>query len=440
MRGLLGVFRALAPSLFPTRRGTQLFLALPTRIVSVLAAPDLSPPRSPLPPSPLGYARRLNRTSPNSTLRTARQTIQTPANMARGLFAVYRDDTAGPSAAAASGAATCAAGSTNRGSLPPSRRHDGSTARLAGSRGLGLREKENLDPFAVRPVRMGKGELGKGKLAAGAGKGGKVEGGVARPAPSRRGLGASAQVLNRGEASVSRPSENGICTGSLRTRVLPDLPPLPAPTPEPTSSSSRPTTVRLGCPDGAGSAESSPRTSCDTSFGSATDSGYAQSPRRRLRPGASPAEEEHGSEVPEAGNAFEDETDSDMSMVDSEVSGGVKSADRRARALTESPLAEVSSVPVTLSLRRRCSYLPTTDRVRCLDRSRKPSPASAGSRSQTCPPPPPRRPRSVPPTTTRSTDHSHCDTSRPRRAASLFRTVGRLRVPPLLAGWAGCRP
>ncbi|BGP55310.1 hypothetical protein JCM8202_000611 [Rhodotorula sphaerocarpa] len=263
--------------------------------------------------------------------------------MARGLFAVYRDDTAGPSAAAASGAATCAAGSTNRGSLPPSRRHDGSTARLAGSRGLGLREKENLDPFAVRPVRMGKGELlGKGKLAAGAGKGGKVEGGVARPAPSRRGLGASAQVSNRGEASVSRPSENGICTGSLRTRVLPDLPPLPAPTPEPTSSSSRPTTVRLGCPDGAGSAESSPRTSCDTSFGSATDSGYAQSPRRRLRPGASPAEEEHGSEVPEAGNAFEDETDSDMSMVDSEVSGGVKSADRRARALTESPLAEVT--------------------------------------------------------------------------------------------------
>ncbi|GAA5981816.1 hypothetical protein JCM10908_004619 [Rhodotorula pacifica] len=260
--------------------------------------------------------------------------------MARGLFAVYRDDTA---AAAPSQACSTARGaSTNKLAV---RRQDGSFARDIAGRGLGLREKENIDPFAPGPV--GKSALGKGN---GLSKLAKSSDGLPSCAPTlRKGLSASSNAAKptTSARAVTTASANGICTGTLRTRVLPDLPPLPveAPIVEPSSARTapaaangiKPSVVEVRLPPS--SAESSPRSSCDRSYTSATDSGYAQSPRG---PSISSADASRSEIESSIAVAFADEADSsDMSLVGEEQMD-VTDSDRRARALTESPLAEVT--------------------------------------------------------------------------------------------------
>ncbi|POY71872.1 hypothetical protein BMF94_5233 [Rhodotorula taiwanensis] len=249
--------------------------------------------------------------------------------MARSLFAVYRDDmaVAGPSNAFNPASATL----TNK---PSSRRQDDAQPLTATRRGLGTREKENDNPFGA--PALGKAAFKKGDGPLKVAKSGE---GSSR-APVRRGLGASAKV----GLQIARPSTNGICTGSLRTRVLPDLPPLPV-----DSAATGPSVSIVGGDHDSASevlpvveittgethsAESSPRGSCDRSYASTTDSGYAQSPtpRARTRPAApatSPVGDVDGAEI-------------DISLVGEERPIDVADANRRARALTESPLAEVT--------------------------------------------------------------------------------------------------
>ncbi|GAA5880661.1 hypothetical protein JCM3774_000568 [Rhodotorula dairenensis] len=260
--------------------------------------------------------------------------------MAKGLFAVYRDDTLGQPPAPASSASR--GSSINK--LAARRQGEGSGLNLP-RRGLGLSEKENIDP--LKPTSAGKGVLGKGK---GLGK-------VAKSAPCRKTLAASpaapnavVRPLRRGGGNEA-PTTNGICTGTLRTRVLPDLPPLlSSPGAEQLRSDQgaateaaaarKPSVVELRFE----STGSSPQSSGDRSYASATDSGYAQSPTASTR-GTGPLDPET-----RKGNVFADddvETESDMSLVmmeEEEKDEGLVDveADRRARALTESPLAEIT--------------------------------------------------------------------------------------------------
>lgn len=252
--------------------------------------------------------------------------------MARSLFAVYRDDmaVAGPSNAFNPASATL----TNK---PSSRRQDDAQPLTATRRGLGTREKENDSPFGA--PALGKAAFKKGDGPLKVAKSGE---GSSR-APVRRGLGASAKV----GLQIARPSTNGICTGSLRTRVLPDLPPLPV-----DSAATGPSVSIVGGDHDSASevlpvveittgethsAESSPRGSCDRSYASTTDSGYAQSPRPRTRTRPAAPTESLVGDV--------DGAESDMSLVGEERPIDVADANRRARALTESPLAEVRSSP-----------------------------------------------------------------------------------------------
>lgn len=208
---------------------------------------------------------------------------------------------------------------------------------------------------------LGKGKLALGKSAKSSGDGGST----CAPPQIRRGLGVASSAAPQAQKLATKrttttASTNGICTGTLRTRVLPDLPPLPLPAAEVADSTpaAAPTTVsstrqpirrkpsvaaELSLPR-PGSAESSPRSSCDQSYASATDSGYAQSP------GAPPVHEADFNELEaRTEGMFADELDSDMSLAsveeheEEEVIASFD-ANRRARALTESPLAEVNIV------------------------------------------------------------------------------------------------
>ncbi|BGP39823.1 hypothetical protein JCM10449v2_003775 [Rhodotorula kratochvilovae] len=242
--------------------------------------------------------------------------------MAKGLFAVYRD--AGAPAPSSSSVGRALAAPPNK---ALARRKDAHSARGEGTRALG--EKENVDPLLPLLGRPG----GKDALAAVRGK---------KPA-----LGAKRVDAEGGKGVRALPPRtvggkvhaNAVCTGTLRTRVLPDLPPLeadadvervvPAVPPAPPRTAD----VRL---DGDNN-ERSPRTSGDGSFlsastGSASDSGYARSSSAR----ASDAELDL-----DIAAAFADEDNGDRSA-ELERAVDDREADRRARALTESPLAEIT--------------------------------------------------------------------------------------------------
>ncbi|BGP00418.1 Serine/arginine repetitive matrix protein 2 [Rhodotorula toruloides ATCC 204091] len=259
--------------------------------------------------------------------------------MAKGLFAVYRDETADPLPSTSS---SRSASSTNRATA---RRKDGLEARDGLRRGLKLQEKENVDPFARRTV--GKDVLGKGK----------------KPALGTKSLDGSCgkgvrQLGAQPSAPLAKPppSSNGICTGSLRTRVLPDLPPL---APAEDASSGRSSTPSLDPFDAppvvdinlaSTSAPSSPRTaSGDRSFSSTVDSGYARSSGR-----ASDDDVEL-----EVGTVFRDESEAEEEPV---LDDG--EANRRARNLTESPLAEITQAFTGLGGFSAANMSPTPSHVR----------------------------------------------------------------------------
>ncbi|BGP15961.1 hypothetical protein JCM10213_004776 [Rhodosporidiobolus nylandii] len=225
--------------------------------------------------------------------------------MANGLFAVYRDSSA-PAAPTASSSRP--AGLHNK---PTSRRANGVEG---SSRGLRLQEKENIDPFALRDA----GKAGSGKMKKPALGAKSVEScgaaGKARPLPAKTG-------------SFTKPSVNGVCTGTLRTRVLPD--PLFADdscasgksdgkqvdlTPAPPSTA--PQVVEIY-------PSSSTSTPCRSTY--ARSCGKTSDEDLELESG--PAFGEYGDE-------------SDASETSSSAS--IYEANRRARALTESPLAEIT--------------------------------------------------------------------------------------------------
>ncbi|GAA6002120.1 uncharacterized protein JCM10292_000763 [Rhodotorula paludigena] len=281
--------------------------------------------------------------------------------MAKGLFAVYRDDTAGPSALA---------GSTRSSAAPPNkasaRRKDGLSSREGSARGLGLREKENIDPLA--PRWGGKDALGKGKKPMLAAKKGGDEacGRTAQP----RGLGMVPRGMQASQA---------ICTGTLRTRVLPDLPPLSPPAPSPAEveritpippSFAAPSTLDVF--HDAHSAPASPRLSGEGSFVSASDSGYARSSSGRA------SDTDLDADV--AAAAFADETDADTSLeVEAPVELSDHEANRRARALTESPLAEITQAFTGLGNFAVAHMSPTPSHTRPSARSTSPSKAPSAS-------------------------------------------------------------
>ena len=224
-----------------------------------------------------------------------------------------------------------------------------------------------MDPLSMirKGALLGKGKAGLGKSAK-SGDGGST----CAPPQVRRGLAAASQVQKTTKTTTTATSTNGICTGTLRTRVLPDLPPLPATNSTPAAATAtatlsntrqpirrkNPSVVEVRLPPPPESAESSSRSSsssCDRSYASATDSGYAQSPGAPLLP----VHQNDGEQVEfntddnklEAARTegmFADEMDSDMSLasVEEEEVAVTFDANRRARALTESPLAEVHIV------------------------------------------------------------------------------------------------
>ncbi|GAA5848033.1 hypothetical protein JCM9279_007422 [Rhodotorula babjevae] len=252
--------------------------------------------------------------------------------MAKGLFAVYRDDppVASPSAALGRPLAPSANKSVS------ARRKDGAPARLDGCSTGGLRvprlgEKENVDPLGQGVRRLGAGKLGKKPSALAAKKG---ESGAATAAAAC-GMRASAGAAQRVKGGAS----NAVCTGTLRTRVLPDLPPLEpgepvaalAPAPRPAAVAPHVADIVLD----SGNDSASPRTSLDarsalsaSTGSSARDSGYVHSVDGRAG---------DTSLDMDIAAAFADEEEQEAARRVDE-----READRRARALTESPLAEIT--------------------------------------------------------------------------------------------------
>ncbi|KPV75419.1 uncharacterized protein RHOBADRAFT_43924 [Rhodotorula graminis WP1] len=255
--------------------------------------------------------------------------------MAKGLFAVYRDDQAvpGPSAALVRPLAHPANKATSR------RRKDGASARLDGASGLRVPrfgEKENVDPLGPGVRGLGAGKLAK-KPSALVAK--RVD--SCAPAAAVTACG-GVRAPSRDEQRVKGAATNAVCTGTLRTRVLPDLPPLEpvepaaplAPAPPPAQAAPHVADIVLAADDKA-NASASPRTSLDarsalsaSTGSSARDSGYAHSVDSRAC---------DTSLDMDIAAAFADEEEQEAVR---QVDG--READRRARALTESPLAEIT--------------------------------------------------------------------------------------------------
>ncbi|GAA5853377.1 hypothetical protein JCM3766R1_006924 [Sporobolomyces carnicolor] len=240
--------------------------------------------------------------------------------MAGGLFAVYRDTGAPRSSHAASrragGGPTPS--SSNNNNNNNNIRQKGAFAVLRDT--PKLNEKENLDPVA-RPI----GKLGKGIVHK-----------KAHPIPVAADCNASRGAF--GHKSVQRShnaptvvSANGICTGTLKTRVLPPLPPLEEPLVA-ARSVDRARLVSPVAPSRIGTTSPVRATgvvrseACD-SPASNVDSGYGR---------ASDCDDRSIDTVEEVqGATFDDESDMSIEVDTNELN-------RRARALTESPLAEIT--------------------------------------------------------------------------------------------------
>ncbi|GAA5901468.1 hypothetical protein JCM6882_006286 [Rhodosporidiobolus microsporus] len=231
--------------------------------------------------------------------------------MAKGLFAVYRD----PGVPSSTAAPSSRSSSTHNNPSASSRRRDGLDSCSSSSvRTAKLREKENVDPFK----RYEAGLAGKGgkKAALGAKK---LVGDESSSCAGKAGRTATTGVNGK-----AKPSLNGICTGTLRTKVLPDSVFSDAPPAQQVDAA--PQVIEIY----PSSSTSSPRVSggWDRSpSSSAADSGYARS----LSGKASDSDLDAGNGARRLG----DESDGEGELSDYE-------ANRRARALTESPLAEIT--------------------------------------------------------------------------------------------------
>lgn len=238
--------------------------------------------------------------------------------MTGGLFAVYRDTGATQTVQTAS--RRSGPGSFNP-SLPNKRQKDGFAVFRDNGNGVnGVQEKENFDPLSKagkKAILGGKGK--KGVSEARFGDCGRVS------APAKLAMG---ERTVKKAVKNSVPSVNGICTGTLRTRVLPPLPPLEndfAEAQHAITSASPPlvTTVEMARPETPGLSSTEHR--CADSPASNVDSGYGKVSDVDFQS--------------DGGLDFDDE--SNMSLEVQEVD--TREANCRARALTESPLAEVSS-------------------------------------------------------------------------------------------------
>ncbi|GAA5928348.1 uncharacterized protein JCM15063_003856 [Sporobolomyces koalae] len=215
------------------------------------------------------------------------------------MFAVYRDSTASAPAPAPSRRTT---GSSNANA---NSRKNGGFAMLKDSIGgaNAIRDKENANPLGKATKRTAQG--GKAKKA----EFGPEAGDCAR----------KVGLVKVTERPATKPTTlsttNGICTGTLRTRVLPPLPPL-----EPESVPENPCVAPVSRSRARKEGSTLPLDRCPDSPASAVDSGYGKF-----------------SDL-EGGLDFDDESDMslDVAVVD------VGEANRRARALTESPLAEIT--------------------------------------------------------------------------------------------------
>ncbi|GAA5835574.1 hypothetical protein JCM11251_002967 [Rhodosporidiobolus azoricus] len=279
--------------------------------------------------------------------------------MAKGLFSVYRDPGMSDPAPAPS------TRSTSSHNNPSSSRRRDAIDPSSSLRTAKLREKENIDPFAHHGAEKA-GLAGKGgkKPALGAKKAIPVGSEVSCAGK----MGRSAIGAVSGKAKPL--SLNGICTGTLRTKVLPDSlfsedrsstsPADSAPQVVEIYPSSSNTSPRLS--GSWGGSHSSP----------AADSGYARSLSGRAS----------DSDLDVAGGSrrFTDESDGEAEASDYE-------ANRRARALTESPLAEITQAFTGLGGFSTANMSPS------------PSPSQASFPSR---PPAPTRTRSSPSKTTLS--------------------------------------
>ncbi|GAA5959859.1 hypothetical protein JCM3765_000623 [Sporobolomyces pararoseus] len=235
--------------------------------------------------------------------------------MAGGLFAVYRDTTAvqpsQPTSRRAREVSSNSSSSTNN------RKKDGFAVFRDNGRSVnGLQEKENMDPLSK-----------SGKKAGLSGKGKKVhsDSGDCTGVSSKGKLVMGERVVKRSSKSTT-VSMNGICTGTLRTRELPPLPPLESdPTeehpvqPSSTSTPEVPSIVEIPRADSP-LPSSVPLQSVD-SPASNVDSGYGKV--------------SDGDLELEGGIDLDDESDMSLEVDATELN-------RRARALTESPLAEIT--------------------------------------------------------------------------------------------------
>ncbi|GAA5830257.1 hypothetical protein JCM5353_005366 [Sporobolomyces roseus] len=231
--------------------------------------------------------------------------------MAGGLFAVYRDTTALPPSHSTSRRTGT---SINPGANI--KKKDGlSVFRDNTPSSNGQLEKENLDPLNKGGKKVLSG--GKGKKPVMSGKSDCGSGGNAvKP------VAMGDRMVKKVQQPTTRPPTNGVCTGTLRTRTLPPLPPLEseevqiplaptAPLPPPVTEISRPKSPapRNNLPRSAESPASN------------VDSGYGR--------------------VSDLDRGFDDE--SDLSLEVESVEGDdAREGNRRARALTESPLAEIT--------------------------------------------------------------------------------------------------
>ncbi|KAL8292704.1 hypothetical protein RQP46_001316 [Phenoliferia psychrophenolica] len=281
--------------------------------------------------------------------------------MAKGLFQVYVD----PSASSQAAAPTTKSRSTTRKGLSE-----------AGT-SWGLGGKENLDPFARDTLGGGQsGKLGlkksgvvgvkppvcgttmTGETATGSRKSFLAPAAKSIPPPQPRPSSSS---------SVSASSStNDICTGTLRTRVLPTSLAAPAPLPQTTRSSTTKLDMRAlldASPESLARLQqgtNSKWTEVRGSPESAEDSGYARSD------GLGETDDDDDSEVDER-----DAEDRTVRIPSSSVTEAASKDElnRRARSLTESPMADVTqaftglgsfSLPPPLSPTRR----PTIQRIR----------------------------------------------------------------------------
>lgn len=268
--------------------------------------------------------------------------------MPKGLFTVFHDSDLSPPPASRSTTAK-----------PKVRRKPGLGGGLGGGlEGTGRVGKENYDPFAPG---TGSAKSGKG---CGVSKGEKQHASLLPPKVVAPRLASSNRPSATTDVSISA---NGVCTGTLRTRVMPDLPPLPRSfrshhNPYPSIPRSKPTSPSTEEVDESALMGMLYPNRFE-SFGtpsSAKDSGYALSEASRSEL------EVDGQEMGEMRMGF-DEVDSDT----------------LARNLTESPLAEV-----------RPSFSPSTHALTTLHRSHKRTQASVDSPSTLPPPIPPPLPLS----------------------------------------------